>query len=69
MRTCAKLRCGARATVSVALSYEDRDVLVGDLTSRADPRFVDLCDRHAEALRPPIGWRVTDVRAPVAAGS
>jgi hypothetical protein len=54
--------------VSVALSYEDRNVLVGDLTSRADPRIVDLCAQHAESLRPPVGWHVTDVRAPVAAG-
>ena len=70
MRTCAKLRCRLRASVTVALRYGDREVLVGDLTPEADPSLVDLCLEHAERLTPPIGWRIIDqrTRAPVVAG-
>jgi hypothetical protein len=58
VRTCAKLRCSAPASVTVALRYGDREVIVGDLAVETDPNLVDLCLEHAERLTPPIGWRV-----------
>jgi hypothetical protein len=65
MRTCAKMRCGVEAVATVALSYEGRVVVVGDLTPEPDQNLVDLCSAHVERLTPPIGWRVRDERAPV----
>jgi hypothetical protein len=58
VRTCAKLRCGSRASVTATLRYGDREVLVGDLSPDGDPTHVDLCLEHAERMTPPIGWRI-----------
>jgi hypothetical protein len=49
----------------VGLSYEGRLVVVGDLVPEPNPNLVDLCSQHVERLRPPVGWRVQDERAPV----
>lgn len=70
MRTCAKLRCRLGASLTVALRYGDREVLVGRLSPDTDPNLVDLCLEHAERLTPPIGWRIVDQRGTeVATGS
>ena len=37
----------------------------GDLVPEPNPNLVDLCSQHVERLRPPVGWRVLDERAPV----
>jgi hypothetical protein len=63
VRICAKPRCGSRAAVSVALRYDDREVLVGELSGEPDPGLVDLCAEHAERLTAPRGWRMLDLRA------
>ncbi len=63
MRTCGKMRCGNLAAATVALRYEDREVLVGDLLSKLDPNLLDLCRIHAERLVPPLGWHVKDQRS------
>ncbi len=62
MRTCAKIGCRSGATVTVALRYGVKEVVVGDLTERPDPNLVDLCAAHALGLRPPIGWTIVDAR-------
>lgn len=67
MRTCAKLRCRARARATVLLRYEDREVVIGELAPEPDPSLVDLCAEHADRLTPPLGWRINDVRSPVPA--
>lgn len=67
MRTCAKLRCRTSASATVVLRYEEREVLVGDLTAEADPNLVDLCADHAGRLTPPIGWTLSDTRTAVPA--
>jgi len=66
VRTCAKPRCGSLASVTVALRYGDREVVIGDLSPDPDPNLVDLCGEHAERLTPPIGWRIVqqEVRQP-----
>jgi hypothetical protein len=51
----------------VVLRYEEREVLVGDLTAEADPNLVDLCADHAGRLTPPIGWTLSDTRTAVPA--
>jgi hypothetical protein len=66
VRTCAKLRCRSQASVTAALRYGDREVLLGELSPDTDPNLVDLCLEHAEGLTPPIGWRIVwqSVRQP-----
>lgn len=67
VRPCAKLRCRSRASATVTLRYEDREVVVGELAPEPDPTLVDLCGEHADRLTPPLGWRITDTRSPVPA--
>lgn len=67
MRVCAKLRCRSRASATVALRYEDREVLIGWLVPEPNPNLVDLCAEHADHLTPPVGWRITDDRPGVPA--
>jgi hypothetical protein len=62
VRTCAKPRCRSGATVSAALRYAEREVLVGALSTEPDPGLVDLCSEHAGRLTPPIGWRIVEAR-------
>ena len=68
MRTCAKLRCRSTASVTLALRYGDREVLVGELAPDTDPTLVDLCLEHADRLTPPLGWRIVDQRVAAAVG-
>lgn len=69
MRVCAKLRCRSVATVTVALRYGDREVLVDALAPDTDPSLVDLCREHSGSLTPPLGWRIVDLRARQPVGS
>lgn len=62
MRACAKMRCGEPVARSVALRYQDRIVVVAKLIPESDPSVLDLCEAHAEALRPPLGWELLDDR-------
>jgi Protein of unknown function (DUF3499) len=67
MRTCAKMRCEAEPVATVALRYEQREVMIGDLRPERDPDLLDLCREHVERLTPPVGWSIQDLRAPALA--
>lgn len=57
---------------TVALRYQDRQVLVTDLRPEADRRLLDFCREHTRTLIAPIGWVLRDERAsarPAAQGS
>jgi hypothetical protein len=69
VRTCAKLRCRDLASVTLALRYGDREVLVGELSPDRDPTLVDLCREHAERLTPPLGWSIVDQRVRAVVGA
>jgi len=69
VRSCAKMRCESPAAATVALRYEVREVLIGDLSPRPNPNLLDLCTEHVEHLTPPVGWTIRDERAPVTAPS
>jgi hypothetical protein len=47
----------------VALRYDDREVLLGELSADPDPGLVDLCPEHAGRLTAPRGWQMVDLRA------
>jgi len=68
MRTCAEMRCANDPTVTVALAYTERTVVVSDLLPERDPNLLDLCDEHVARMTPPVGWVVVDERtaAPIA---
>jgi hypothetical protein len=59
------MRCTDEAVATVGLSYERRVVVIGELVPEPNPNLVDMCSQHVERLRPPVGWRVLDERAPV----
>src|SRR5438034_427703 len=52
MRGCAKNGCEARADATVALLYEPKEVVVGDLQHERDPNLLELCSPHADRLSP-----------------
>jgi Protein of unknown function (DUF3499) len=62
MRTCAKMRCDAEPVATVALSYAEREVIVGDLRPERDPDLLDLCRDHVQRMTPPVGWIIRDER-------
>jgi hypothetical protein len=49
---------------TAGLTYERRQVVVGDLTPQANPNLFDLCPLHVGRLRPPLGWALLDERTP-----
>ena len=51
----------------MALSYAEREVLVGDLRPERDPDLLDLCRDHVQRMTPPVGWIVRDQRTPALA--
>jgi hypothetical protein len=63
VRTCSKPRCRARASLTVAVRYGDREVIVDRLAPDTDPTQVDLCLEHAERLTAPRGWRIVWLRS------
>lgn len=44
------------------LSYEGRRVVLSNLLPEHDRNHVELCMRHADRLRPPVGWEIRDDR-------
>ena len=56
------MRCDREPVVTVSLSYQDREVIVGELLAERDPHLLDLCREHVDRMTPPVGWIVRDVR-------
>ena len=65
--TCAKRGCNAAPSASVALRYQEREVLVEDLHTDPDPNLLSLCAEHVQRMIPPRGWDVRDERTLVPA--
>jgi hypothetical protein len=63
MRTCAKMRCDAEPVATISLRYAAREVVIGDVQPRRDPKLLDLCRAHVDRMTPPVGWRVRDERS------
>ena len=66
MRDCAKTHCTGQASTTMILKYEEREVLLVDLTLQGDRNLVDLCASHAGRLKPPLGWDIFDERSVMA---
>jgi hypothetical protein len=57
-RPCSKVACSNGAVATLTYVYADSMVVVGPLSTVADPHSYDLCARHAEHLSAPQGWQV-----------
>lgn len=61
-RQCARPDCAEHATSTFGYDYGQGTVWLVDLTEEAHPATYDMCQRHANALRVPIGWQLRDRR-------
>jgi uncharacterized protein DUF3499 len=60
-RLCA--RTGCRAIATATFTFDARECTVWlDVPHAAGARAGELCERHALALIPPLGWRLDDRR-------
>ena len=57
-RHCSKPGCSTAAVATLTYDYKDSTVVVGPLSTVADPNSYDLCDEHAQHLTAPLGWQV-----------
>jgi len=46
----------------LAYQYGQSLVWLDDLPGDRDPHLYDLCDRHANRMKVPAGWRLEDRR-------
>jgi hypothetical protein len=60
-RQCARSGCSAVATATFTFDARERSVWL-DSPQHADARAGELCERHAQTLRPPKGWHLEDRR-------
>jgi len=61
------MRCGTEPVATIALRYEDREVIVSSLSPERDPNLLELCREHVDRMTPPIGWTRRDARESVLA--
>lgn len=61
-RTCARPACGQPANATLTYDYAGGAAWLDRLADEAHPMTHDLCDRHAERLSVPNGWRLEDRR-------
>ena len=57
-RHCSKPGCSRGAVATLTYDYSDSTVVLGSLSTAADPNAYDLCDFHAEHLTVPRGWQI-----------
>jgi Protein of unknown function (DUF3499) len=61
-RQCSRPTCASPAASTLTYQYASSQVWLDGLTIERDPHSYDLCDRHADRLRVPAGWRLEDRR-------
>lgn len=61
-RQCSRTGCAAPATATLQYQYGQALVWLQDLSAERNPHDYDLCDRHADRLSVPNGWRLDDRR-------
>ncbi|HEX6056400.1 MAG TPA: DUF3499 domain-containing protein [Intrasporangium sp.] len=60
-RGCSKTGCARPAVATLTYAYADRAIVLGPLSTYAEPHTYDLCRDHAERLTAPRGWNVVRV--------
>ena len=61
-RTCARPGCNQAATATLTYEYGSRTAWLDRLSAESHPMTHDLCERHADGLSVPKGWRLDDRR-------
>jgi hypothetical protein len=61
-RTCARPGCSGHAVATLTYHYANRTAWVERLSPEPHPMTHDLCERHADNLSVPQGWRLEDRR-------
>lgn len=61
-RHCARPGCNALANATLTYDYGNRAAWVERLSDEPHPMTHDLCERHANGLSVPRGWRLEDRR-------
>jgi hypothetical protein len=61
-RSCARPGCTQPACATLTYDYRGRAAWIDRLAVEAHPMNHDLCERHAEGLSVPLGWRLEDRR-------
>ncbi len=62
-RTCARPGCSQHATATLTYAYSAGDVWLDPLSTESHPMSHDLCERHADGMSVPQGWRLDDRRS------
>jgi hypothetical protein len=57
-RRCSRTACARPAVCTLTYVYADQTVVLGPLSTYAEPHAYDLCQEHAERLSAPRGWEV-----------
>jgi len=60
-RQCSKTACSRPAAATLTYVYADSTVVVGQLSTHAEPHCYDLCATHAQAFTAPRGWDVVHI--------
>jgi hypothetical protein len=61
-RHCARPGCNAEANATLTYDYGNGAAWVDRLSDEPHPMTHDMCERHADALSVPRGWRLEDRR-------
>lgn len=61
-RQCARPGCTDHAVSTLAYEYASRTVWLDLVAHESHPSTYDLCPRHANNLRVPLGWQLRDRR-------
>ena len=64
-RLCSRPACSEPAGATLTYHYRQGMAWLDDMTPDRDPHGYDLCDRHADRISVPHGWRLDDRRAEV----
>ncbi|MDH4657523.1 DUF3499 domain-containing protein [Corynebacterium pyruviciproducens] len=55
-RRCCRPGCGRPAVATLSYAYSESTAYLGPLAPTSNPHMWDLCEKHAESIRPPVGW-------------
>ncbi|HEV8298935.1 MAG TPA: DUF3499 family protein [Acidimicrobiales bacterium] len=65
LRQCARPGCSGLAATTLSYDYAAGVVWLDRVHVEPHPANHDLCQRHADRLSVPNGWRLEDRRSPV----
>lgn len=57
-RKCSRPSCYLPAVSTLTYVYADSTVVVGPLSTYAEPHCYDLCEQHSARAIPPVGWEL-----------